>query len=421
MSRLEHPLSQEELMAYADGQMEAQQAAAAAQHLEGCSECSAVVNDVKRLSMQMAAWQVEECPSAVAQRVQAKVTPYADVRKSSEPMQHWRLTRRGLVYGLGGVFAVVVLLMYAIVPTHLRSRPAEQDLPFLEKRAPAAPAGSPKTQACEDCFTTTEYARLAEQGQQGQQSQQSQQSQQGQQGQTPSVQTPSGPMVIRTMNLTMITKEFDPARTRIEAIVRQSQGYIDRLTVHADTGAARSLSATLRLHAEQADSVLKELRTLGRLTQETQNSSDVTSQYVDLSARLSNARNSEQRLLNLLRDRAGDLKDVVAMEREISSVRESIERMEAQQKDLNNKIQFVTIQLELSEEYHAELQPSVPSMRSQLRNAAVEGIRSVTENIADIAFFLLRYGPSVAVWGTVIGGMIFLVIRISRTELGRRT
>jgi hypothetical protein len=139
-----------------------------------------------------------------------------------------------------------------------------------------------------------------------------------------------------------------------------------------------------------------------------------------MSALLSNARNSEMRLLSLLRDRAGDLKDVVAMEGEISSVRESIERMEAQQKDLNNKIQFVTIQFELSEEYHAELQPSVPSTGTQLRNAAVEGIRSGAENMVGIAFFLLRYVPSVVAWGTVIGGMIFLLIRISRTELRRR-
>ena len=404
MSRLEHPLSQEELMAYADGQIEAQEAVAAAQHLEVCSECSAIVNDVKRLSTQLGAWQVEDCPDAVVKRVHAKVARYADVRKYSEPKQHWWPARRGLVYGLAGAFAAVVLLMYMIVPARKTADLAR----------PTATLTSPLNSPVEGVFPRALQSLQGQQGQQGQQ-------QQGQQGQSPSPQIPSGPMVIRTMNLTMITKEFDAARTRIEPIVRQSQGYIDRLTVHADTGAARSLSATLRLPADQGDSVLNQLKTLGRLIQETQNSSDVTSQYVDLSARLSNARNSEMRLLSLLRDRAGDLKDVVAMEREISSVRESIERMEAQQKDLNNKIQFVTIQLELSEEYHAELQPSVPSMRSQLRNAAVEGIRSVTENIADIAFFLLRYGPSVAVWGTVIGGMIFLVIRISRTELGRRT
>jgi Domain of unknown function (DUF4349) len=112
-----------------------------------------------------------------------------------------------------------------------------------------------------------------------------------------------------------------------------------------------------------------------------------------------------------LRDRAGDLKDVVEMEREISSVRESIERMEAQQKDLNNKIQFVTIQLELSEEYHAELQPCAPSIGTQLRNAAVEGIGFLADNMVGIKYFVLRCGPSLVVWGAMAGGIIFLLIK----------
>lgn len=226
--------------------------------------------------------------------------------------------------------------------------------------------------------------------------------------------------MIRTINLTMITKTFDAARTKIDQIVRQSQGYIDRMTVHADAGSTRSLSATLRLAAEQSDSALSDLKTIGRLMQESQNSSDITSQYVDLEARLSNARNSEQRLLTLLRDRAGNLKDVVAMEQEISSVRESIDRMEAQRKDFDNKIQFVTIQLELTEEYHAALEVPAPSRQTELRNAAVDGIRSGGENIIDIAVFLLRYGPSLLIWCAVLGALVLVIVRMQGIELRRR-
>src|SRR5206468_4068042 len=87
------------------------------------------------------------------------------------------------------------------------------------------------------------------------------------------VGTPSGPMVIRSIKLTLITKEFDAARARIDAVIRQSQGYIDHLTVRADTGSARTLSATLRLPANQAESGLNELKKLGRLMEESQNSS----------------------------------------------------------------------------------------------------------------------------------------------------
>jgi hypothetical protein len=182
----------------------------------------------------------------------------------------------------------------------------------------------------------------------------------------------------------------------------------------------RSLSATLRVPAGESDSALNELKTIGRLMQESQNSSDVTSQYVDLAARLSDARNSEQRLLTLLRERTGDLKDVVAMEREISSVRENIERMEAQQKDVDNKIRFVTIQLEVTEEYHAALGAPAPSTSTKLRNAAVDGIRSSGENIIDMAVFLLRYGPSVLIWLVLLGAVVIVVLRVQKIQLRGR-
>jgi hypothetical protein len=227
-------------------------------------------------------------------------------------------------------------------------------------------------------------------------------------------------MVIRSIKLTLITKDFDAARSMIDSIVRQSQGYIDRLTVRANPGTARGLSATLRLPAIQAESGLAELRKLGRLVEESQNSSDITSQYVDLTARLSNARNSEQRLLGLLRDRTGNLKDVVEMEREIASVRESIERMEAQRKDFDNKVQFVTIDLELTEEYHAQLEAPAPSRSTQLRNAAVDGVRSGGESVMDIALFVLQYGPSLAVWFVVLGAALVVILKLRRIELRRR-
>jgi hypothetical protein len=390
MSRLEHPLSHEELMSYADGEMEGLQAETAAQHVDECPECSTIVNEVKQLTTQLASWQVEECPDAVAQSVHSEMERFANDRRSSE-RRRWSV-RRGSIYVLAVAFAGLVLLMFVSVPSLLRSRPATQEAPkaAFEEPEPSA-GGTPRTSVVAGPM-------------------------QGQQGQ----QAPSGPMVIRTITLTMISKTFDAARTKIDAIVRQSQGYIDRITIRGDAGSVRSLSATLRVLAGESDSALNELKTIGRLMQESQNSSDVTSQYVDLAARLSNARNSEQRLLTLLRERTGDLKDVVAMEREISSVRENIERMEAQQKDFDNKIRFVTIQLEVTEEYHAALEAPAPSTSTKLRNAAVDGIRSSGENIIDMAAFLLRYGPSVLIWLVLLGAVVIVVLRVQKIELRGR-
>src|SRR5204862_434368 len=77
MSRLEHPLSQEELMAYVDGQLQGSEASKVAEHLHGCSDCAAAVADVRQLSQQMSAWEVEESPSRIAENVLAELNERA--------------------------------------------------------------------------------------------------------------------------------------------------------------------------------------------------------------------------------------------------------------------------------------------------------------------------------------------------------
>ena len=347
-------------MAYADGQLSESEVSKVVIHIQECSDCAAVLAETKQLSNQLASWEIEEAPQRIAENVMAALPRHARLT----PTRKWVLV-------FGGACAVIVLLFVIVTPSMLRAREsaqAFQQMTVLQGQNPAQPQTS--------------------------------------------TAIPSGPMVIRNVTLTLITKEFETTRARIDAVGQESKGYVDRLTLRADPGLARTLSATLRVPQTQADFAVSELKKLGRLMQESQNSSDVTTQYVDLSARLLNARNSEQRLLGLLRDRTGNLKDVIEMEREIASVRESIERMEAQQKDLNNKIQFVTIQVELSEEYRAALEtPPASSTGSQLRNAAIDGIRSAFDNALDIALFILRYGPVLLIWFAVIGPAAILLWR----------
>jgi hypothetical protein len=102
-------------------------------------------------------------------------------------------------------------------------------------------------------------------------------------------------MVIRSARLTLVAKdaqEFDAARARIDSLVVTERGYIDALQVQGNKGEGRTLSATLRFPANRLDDTLKELRTIGVLKQENQNSADVTRQFIDLSARTANARNT---------------------------------------------------------------------------------------------------------------------------------
>jgi anti-sigma factor RsiW len=56
MTSSTHPFEQEEVMAYLDGELSANRAADVAAHVRGCSECAALAEQVRDVSVQISNW-----------------------------------------------------------------------------------------------------------------------------------------------------------------------------------------------------------------------------------------------------------------------------------------------------------------------------------------------------------------------------
>ena len=177
---------------------------------------------------------------------------------------------------------------------------------------------------------------------------------------------------------------------------------IAQLNTTGQKGSARNLSASLRVPSDQLAAAITELKKLGTVVQETQNGEEVTDQYVDLKARLDNARVTEQRLTDILRNRTGKVDDVLEVEREIARVRGEIERMDAQRKNLEKRVAYATVEIQVREDYKAEIEVTPPSTGTQLWNATVDGYHGVIETVLGLTLALLRYGPMLLFWGLLL-------------------
>jgi hypothetical protein len=209
-------------------------------------------------------------------------------------------------------------------------------------------------------------------------------------------------MIVRTASLALITNDFEKARAAMEETLKRHGGYIGQLTVSAPGESGRTLNATLRVPAGQLDAAMAELKKVGRVASEAQGGEEVTQQYVDLEARLANAKNSEQRLSEILRDRTGKLADVLEVEQAIEEVRGNIEQMEAERKNLAKQVDFATLTTTLTEEYQGQLHAVPVSTFTRIRNAAVDGYGTVTESLVNVVLFLFSYGPVLLLWGAVL-------------------
>lgn len=209
-------------------------------------------------------------------------------------------------------------------------------------------------------------------------------------------------MVVRTASVTLSTKDFSGIRESVERIVTTRHGFLQRLETAGHAGTARSLNASLRIPSSDLPATLAELRKLGTVEQETQSGEEVTQQYTDLVARLSNSRNTEKRLVQVLADRTGKLGDVLLVEKEIDRVRGEIEQMEAEQRDMNKRVQFATVTLRVVEEFKAEMSSPSTSVVTRLWNAFVEGIKGARENLLEMVEFVLRYLPTMLLWALLL-------------------
>ena len=123
---------------------------------------------------------------------------------------------------------------------------------------------------------------------------------------------------------------------------------------HAEYG-LHSVQASLRVPASELTSAAAEIARLGRVVNESQTGEEVSQQHADLVARLKTARETEARFQAILQQRTGKVSDVLEVEQNIARLRGDIEAMEAEQKGLEQRVAFATIDVNLTQEYKAPL------------------------------------------------------------------
>jgi hypothetical protein len=211
-----------------------------------------------------------------------------------------------------------------------------------------------------------------------------------------------GTLIARRVSLNVTVRNFAGARTSVNRIVKAHAGYTASMTVSSPNDTSQSLSANVAIPAALCDAALEEFKTLGRVEEERQSAEEVTSQSEDLDIRLKNAREAETRLASILQMGTAKVTDVLEVEKEMSRVREEIERMESEQKRLNNRFAFASIELNLTEDFQAQFSGGSSLLGLQVRNAVVNGYHAAEDGLIGALVIFLSVGPSLTVWALIL-------------------
>jgi hypothetical protein len=147
--------------------------------------------------------------------------------------------------------------------------------------------------------------------------------------------------IIRSGNLSFEVDDLDAARSTIVQRVKEVGGYVEG-DDRGEWGNIRSVTVRVRIPADHFDAFVEGMAALGRLENRSISATDVTTEWVDVEARLDAKRAVEKRYLELA-SQAKNVPEMLEVERELGNVRAEIESMEARMKSLREQVAMSTL------------------------------------------------------------------------------
>ena len=230
--------------------------------------------------------------------------------------------------------------------------------------------------------------------------------------------------LIRNISLEVETQDFSTLIANVTNRVKSLGGYIENSNIYNGSNYSgvvqKNASMTLRVPSAQADTFLAEVSAQSNITQQNESVNDVTLEYVDLESHKKVLIAEQDNLLDML-EASTKLEDMITLENRISELRYQIESMESQLRTFDNKVDYTTIALHVTEV--KELTPIVeeepeeeePGAWERISTGFMDDLNGVLTVLGNIAIGIITRIPSLVVLAVLvlIGVLIYKKVRKS--------
>ena len=217
--------------------------------------------------------------------------------------------------------------------------------------------------------------------------------------------------LIRTVRLNAETEDMDALLSQVEARINELGGYVEAREVHNgsmyNAKRYRSASLTIRIPAAQLDSFVSHVGEVANITNNTETTQDVTLQYVAIESRIRALETEQETLLELMK-KADNMSDLLTIESRLTDVRYELENISSQLRVFDNKVNYGTIHLDISEvvEYS---EPEPENGWQRMAKGFVKSLKGVGNGLKEFFIWLITAVPYLLLIGA-IGFGIFLII-----------
>lgn len=216
--------------------------------------------------------------------------------------------------------------------------------------------------------------------------------------------------LIRNVNLSLQTKEFDTVLENMSQKVKDLGGYIQDSSVwgsSSDYSSSRSASYTLRIPSDKLDEFIDVVETLGNVTYKNESVDDVTLRYVDVDSHKKALETEQERLLALL-EKAENVEDIITIENRLSDVRYELENYESQIRLLDNQIDYSTVYVDISEVSRVT-DTGKQGFFEEVASRFSDSVYVVLMGLRGFAIGILGSLPILVVWGAILAVVVILL------------
>ena len=220
--------------------------------------------------------------------------------------------------------------------------------------------------------------------------------------------------LIKTVDLSVETKDYDNLMVSLEKQIEELGGYIESLGAYNGSYYSgrtnRSANITARIPADKLDGFVKQIGEEANVVDRNESVQDVTLQYVDLDSHARMLEEEQERLLELL-ENAETVEDIITIESRLSEVKYQLESMKSQLRTYDNKVTYSTVHIYIDEV--KDLTPVVEQTADErIAEGFAESLRDIGEGFKEFFIGFVINIPYIIVWAVIIAVIAFVGIKI---------
>ena len=205
------------------------------------------------------------------------------------------------------------------------------------------------------------------------------------------MKVPDTRKIIWTGNLELQVKNVDTVTKKISKICAKYGAFISDMSL-TNTNYEISNNITVRVKSKDFTKLISDVKGSSIFIRKVEiNSNDVTEEFIDIESRLKTKKEVRARYIDILKNKAGEIKDVIAAEEAIRTITEEIEAKEGRLRYLSNKVDLSTVNILIFQKVDFKSEPNV--YEKPYITKMGEALKSGWTMVTEILLFALNIWP----------------------------